>query len=378
MQKDNQRINTKRPEDFLDLIRREKRGRLKVYLGSAAGVGKTYRMLSEGQRLKESGIDVAIGYLEPHERAETIAQAEGLEQIPGLMVPHGKLMLREMDLDAVIKRHPNVALIDELAHTNTPDSKNQKRYQDVEALLDAGINVITTLNVQHLESLYNIVEDATGIKVSERIPDAVVAKADQIIDVDLEAEDLIERLKSGKIYKLDRVDAALKNFFSLPNLNRLREIALSETANLLDKRQREKFEVKVKPSALNKIMVRIRGSESKSESEAVLRRASRLASQLNADWYLVHVSTVKNESRLLSPEIENVSQILELARKMGAETIELKDEDVPGALIRFARANGITHLVQSHASPRKFWQVFRKSHTEVLIQNLPDVQIIMV
>jgi two-component system sensor histidine kinase KdpD len=371
-------MDNKTPEDFLEIIKREKRGSLKVYLGSAAGVGKTYRMLLEGHRLKDNGVDVAIGYLEPHERAETIAQIKKLEQIPVRIVSHGNLQLREMDTDTVIKRHPTVALVDELAHTNAPGSKNTKRYQDVDELLDAGINVITTLNVQHLESLYNVVEQVSGIKVAERIPDAVVAKADQIVVVDLEAEDLVERLKTGKIYKLDRVDTALNNFFSLQNLNRLREIALSEAANLLDKRQREKFQISTKLSALNKVMVRIRGSESITESEAVLRSASRLASQLNAEWYLVHVSTIEHESRRLSPEQGRLSKIFELAKKMGAQVFEIKEEDVPGALIRFSRANGITHLVQSHPAPKRFWQVFRKSYTEILIQKLPDVHIIMV
>jgi two-component system sensor histidine kinase KdpD len=369
----------KTPEDFLDLINREKRGSLKVYLGSAAGVGKTYRMLLEGHRLKENGVDVAIGYLEPHERVETLAQVRDLEQIPVRFVTHGSLTLREMDVAAVIARHPTVALVDELAHTNPEGSTHSKRYEDVEELRDAGINVITTLNVQHLESLYNIVEQATGIKVAERIPDSVVANADQIVDVDLEAEDLIERLKAGKIYKLDRVTTALNNFFSLQNLNRLREITLSETANLLDKRQRVTFETAAsKPSALNKIMVRLRGSETKEKSEAVLRSASRLANQLNAEWYLVHVSSLHEESRSLSPDRDRLEKIFELAKQSGAKTIELKDEDIPGALIRFARANGITHLVQSHSEPRKFWQVFRKTYTEVLIQNLPDIHIIMV
>jgi two-component system sensor histidine kinase KdpD len=370
--------SNKTPEDFLELIKRETHGSLKVYLGSAAGVGKTYRMLLEGHRLKDNGVDVAIGYLEPHERAETIAQVKDLEQIPVCIVPHGNLKLREMDVEAVLKRHPTVALIDELAHTNAPGSHNQKRYQDIEELRKAGINVITTLNVQHLESLYNIIEQSTGIRVSERIPDEVVANADQIVDVDLEAEDLIERLKAGKIYKLDRVDAALNNFFNLHNLNRLREITLSETANLLDKRQREKLLVKSKKSALNKIMVRLRGSEPLSKSEAVLRSASRLAAQLNAEWYLVHVLSVEEESKTLSPDRDKISKIFELAKKMGAKTIELKDEDVPGALIRFAKANGITHLVQSHSESKKFWQIFRKTYTETLINNLPEVHIIMV
>ena len=190
---------TKTPEDFLKLLKAEKRGKLKVYLGSAAGVGKTYRMLGEGKQLNQNGIDVVIGYVEPHERPETIAQAEGLEFVPPKMVAHGNLTLKEMDLDAVLKRKPAVVLVDELAHTNAPGSKNVKRYQDVEEILNAGISVITTLNIQHLESLYNDIENATGIKVNERIPDDIVGDADLVVNVELEAEDLIARLKAGKL-----------------------------------------------------------------------------------------------------------------------------------------------------------------------------------
>ncbi len=362
------------PDDFLELIKNKRRAKLKVYLGSAAGVGKTYAMLSEGHRLKECGVDVVIGYLEPHERADTIARAKGLEEVPVRMVTHGRLNLREMDPEAVIRRRPTVALVDELAHTNAPGSRNEKRYQDVIELLDAGINVITTLNIQHFESLFNIVEDATGIKVAERIPDEVVARADQVVDVDLEAEDLIERLKAGKIYKPDRIDAALSHFFSQKNLTRLREIMLSETANLLDKRQRDTSEP-IKPATLHKVMVRIRGGEE--NPEAMLRGAARLANQLNAEWYVVHVVTLEEETRRLSHDYEKVPRIMELARSMGAETVMIKDEDIPGALVQFAKANGITHLVQGHPAPKKWWKKFRKNYTEILLERLPDVHIIM-
>lgn len=370
------KAKNKTPEDFLNLLKAEKRGKLKVYLGSAAGVGKTYRMLLEGKQLKANGVDVVIGYMEPHERPETIAQAEGLEVVSPKMVPHGNLQLKEMDLDTILKRKPTVVLVDELAHTNAPDSKNIKRYQDVEELLNAGIDVITTLNIQHLESLYNDIENATGIKVNERIPDDVVGDADLVVNVDLEAEDLIARLKAGKIYKLDRITTALNNFFSLQNLTRLREISLSETANFLDKRQREKFDSASKQSALNKVMVRIRGQEK--NVDIILRKASRLASQLNAEWYVVYVSTLKDETKVLSPERDTIKNILATAEKMGAQVITLKDEDIAGALTQFAKANGITHLLQSHPLPRKFWDFFHKSVTEELIQNLPNTHIIMV
>ena len=364
------------PEDFLELIKREKRGKLKVYLGSAAGVGKTYRMLNEGRILKKEGADVVIGYMEPHDRPETSAQAEGLEVVPPIIISHGHLQLKEMDLQGVIKRHPKIVLVDELAHTNAPGSKNKKRYEDVEELLTAGISVITTLNIQHMESLCSIVEKATGVKVTERIPDVVVAQADLIVNIDIEADDLIERLKAGKIYKLDRIDAALNNFFSVQNLTRLRELALSEMANLLDKRQREKFHVPAKQSALNKVMVVVRGRAA--NTEAMLRNAARLASQLNAEWYVVHVSTTAEEIRPLDPQQDEIAEIMKLAESMSAQIIILKDDNVGQALVQFARANGITHLVQGHPGKKALFGKFRKSVSDILIESLPDVHIIMI
>lgn len=364
------------PDDVLKLSERKKRGYLKIYLGSAAGVGKTYRMLLKAQHLKEIGTDVVIGYVEPHERPDTIALTQGLKIVPPRITKHSNLELKEMDVEAVIKRHPTVVLVDELAHTNAPGSKNKKRYEDVEELLNAGINVITTLNIQHLESLYNVVEEATGVKVAERIPDSVVAQADLITNVDIEADDLIERLRDGKIYKLDRIDAALNNFFTPQNLTRLRELTLSEMANLLDKRQREKFNIAVRPSALNKVMVRIRGEEP--DADAILRSASRLAAQLNAEWYVVHVSTAADESRALDPHHERIAAIGKLAKDMGAQVITLKDENIAQSLIQFAHANGITHLVQGHPMKKAFLGKLHKSITDVLIENLPEVHIIMI
>jgi two-component system sensor histidine kinase KdpD len=203
-----------KPELFLDLIRRQQRGRLKIYLGFAAGVGKTYEMLQEGSRLRRQGIDVVIGYVEPHARPETIAQIGDLEQVPRRRIEYRGVVLEEMDVDAVLRRRPTIVLVDELAHTNAPGSRNPKRYLDVEEILRAGINVITTLNIQHLESLHDIVERFTGVRVKERLPDYVVTMADQLVNVDLSAEDLRERLQQGKIYPADRVPVALENFFT--------------------------------------------------------------------------------------------------------------------------------------------------------------------
>src|SRR5579884_2387003 len=196
------------PEQFLSLIREQQRGRLKVYLGFAAGVGKTYEMLQEAHRLKRQGVDVAVGVVETHGRAETAALLDGLEQVPRRRIEYRGVVLEEMDLDALLARKPTVALVDELAHTNAPGSRNAKRYQDVEELLWAGIHVVSTLNVQHLESLYDIVERATGVKVKERIPDYVVGEADQLVNVDVSAEDLRERLQAGKIYPSERIERA--------------------------------------------------------------------------------------------------------------------------------------------------------------------------
>src|SRR5262245_13604140 len=231
-----------KPERFLALIREQQRGRLKVYLGFAPGVGKTYEMLQEGQRLKQQGVDVVVGVVETHGRAETAALLAGLEVVPRRRVEYHGVVLEEMDLDAVLARRPQVCLVDELAHTNAPGSRHGKRYQDVEELLRAGVHVISTMNVQHLESLYDLIEQFTGVKVKERVPDYVLGLADQIVNVDVSAEDLQERLRGGKVYPNERVQAALENFFKENNLTRLRESALEEIAHRLDSRRRERAE----------------------------------------------------------------------------------------------------------------------------------------
>ena len=232
------------PDDFLTIIRRQQLGKLKIYLGPSPGVGKTYQMLVEGNRLRKQGVDVVIGYVEPHDRPETTAQIGELEIVPPLVAKYHGITLKEMDLDAVLARKPTIALVDELAHTNAPQSRNRKRYEDVQDLLRAGINVIATVNIQHFESLYNIVEDVTGVKVKERVPDEIITQADQVVNIDLPAEDLLERLQAGKIYPKERVEAALANFFTSKNLSRLREMTLSETANILDRRNREGAETR--------------------------------------------------------------------------------------------------------------------------------------
>ncbi|MCE0484390.1 MAG: universal stress protein [Methylacidiphilales bacterium] len=364
------------PEDFLHLIQRQNRGKLKVYLGSAAGVGKTYSMLAEGNRLKQRGIDVVIGYVEPHKRPETTAQIGKLEIIPPRIVLYHGIEIREMDLQAILDRKPTLVLVDEFAHTNAPGSKNQKRYEDVQELLDAGINVITTLNVQHLESLYNVIEAGTGIKVKERIPDSVVAQADQIINIDLPAEDLIDRLKSGKIYELDRVDYAINNFFTESNLTRLREITFSEVANFLDRRQRMLTPDTNKPSSMAKIMVAI--SSRGPHPETLLRKTARLASQLNAQWYVVYVRTDKEAPHKIPAETHRrLTDTLEIAQKMGGTVVILKDNNIARALSSFAKDYGITHAVMGKSKPRSGLRRLLPSLVDRLSSPLSGVDIIL-
>jgi two-component system sensor histidine kinase KdpD len=364
------------PEDFLHLIQRQARGKLKVYLGSSAGVGKTYSMLIEGNRLRQRGVDVVIGYVEPHERPETTAQIDKLEIIPPRVTLYHGIEIREMDLDAILKRKPTIVLVDEFAHTNSPGSKNQKRYEDVLELLDAGISVITTLNVQHLESLYNVIEVATGIKVKERIPDSIVAQADQIINIDLPAEDLIERLKAGKIYPPDRVERAMGNFFTESNLTRLREITFSEVANFLDRRQRLLRPDSNKPSSMAKVMVAI--SSLGPHPETLLRKTARLANQLNAQWYVVYVRTNKEApDKILAETHRRLTDTLEIAQKMGGTVLVLKSNDIVTALTSFALDYGITQVVMGKSNPRKGWKRFSPSIVDRLSTSLDGVDIIL-
>ena len=275
------------PEQFLNLIRRQTRGRLKVYLGSAAGVGKTYAMLREGNRLKAQGVDVVIGLVETHGRAETAEQIGDLEIIPPRVVEYRGVTLREMDVDAILARRPTICLVDELAHTNAPGSRHPKRYQDVEDLLHAGIHVIGNVNIQHLESLYDEIERVTNVKVKERIPDRILAEADQLVNVDVSVEDLIERLNTGKIYPADRISTALENFFTPSNLTRLREIALTEIAHLIDRRNRRAEADQFPLSATDRVMVGI--SSRSPNAPALLRKTARIADRLNAPWYAVYI-----------------------------------------------------------------------------------------
>ena len=343
-----------RADNFLRLIRRAGRGRLKVYLGYGAGVGKTYQMLLEGHRLKDEGIDVVVGLVETHGRPETARLIEGLEVVPRRRQEYRGVVLEEMDLDAVLARKPQVALIDELAHTNVPDSRNPKRYQDVQDILAAGIHVITTLNIQHLESLYDTVEKATRVKIRERIPDTVLGEADQLVNVDLTTEDLRKRLLEGKVYPPERIQTALENFFKAANLEKLRELTLRELAAQIDQRRRETPEEEAAGTP-DQIMVCL--SSRGPNSEMLLRYASRLAGKLNRNWYAVYVQTPSEEPTVIDSHTQRIlSGTLTLAKQLGAMVFTYKGEDIPDTLLRFAREYRVGTIVVGCPSPIPAWK----------------------
>jgi two-component system sensor histidine kinase KdpD len=364
------------PEHFLSLIQRQKRGRLKIYLGYAAGVGKTYEMLQEGQRLKRQGVDIVIGMVETHGRPETAAQIGDLEQLPRRRIEYHGVVLEELDLDALLQRNPTVALVDELAHTNAPGSRNAKRYQDVEELLRAGINVISTLNIQHLESLHDIIEKATGVRVKERIPDYVLGLADQIVNVDLSAEDLRERLEGGKVYPKERIATALQNFFTPANLSQLRELAMEEIAHRLDQR-RQQTEQGNERTGSERLMVCL--SSRSPFTASLLRKGSRLADRLNAPWYAVYIQTPReNLERVDAQTQRQINNALTLATQLGATIFTFKGSDVVDTIAAFVKEYGITHIMLGRTQRPWYRRWFGQSVLDRLIRTVPGVDVVVV
>ncbi|AGA29679.1 sensor protein KdpD [Singulisphaera acidiphila] len=365
------------PEHFLNLIRRQERGRLKVYLGSAAGVGKTYSMLREGQRLKKQGVDVAIGIVETHGRVETAEQLGDLEIIPPVVIEYRGVTLREMDLDGILARRPTVCLVDELAHTNAPGSRHGKRYQDVEELLRVGIHVITTVNIQHLESLYDEVERVTGVKVKERLPDSVLGEADQIVNVDISAEDLLERLNAGKVYPPERAERALENFFTSANLTRLREFTLAEMAHLIDRRTRRTEADRSQASATERVMV---GMSSRSpNAPALMRKAARLADRLNAPWYAVYIQTPAEDLTRIDAATQRVlGKNLELAQQLGGIPMTFRGKDVASTISAFAHEYGIKVIIVGKTNQPWHRRLLRGSILEQILNQSEGVDVMVV
>jgi len=374
---------------FLELVTRRERGKLKLYIGMAAGVGKTYRMLQEAHDLRRRKVDVVVGYVETHGRAETEAQLGDLEVVPRRRIEYRGVVLEEMDVDAVIARRPQVALVDELAHTNVPGSRHAKRWQDVTLLLDEGINVISAVNVQHLESLNDVVERELGVTVRETVPDWVAAQADQVVNLDLAADDLRQRLREGKIYRPDKVEAALANFFTDENLSTLRELALREVANSVD-RTREQREQGTRPAdhgasrapvaapkTVDRVMVCL--SSDPPLSRVLLRKASRIAGRLNSDWYCVYVQTSAERADKIDTAVQRrLVDNIQLAQSMGAEVTKLEGEDVAEALARFAAERRVTLAVVGATRRSRWYRLRRGSVVERLLEARSGLDVLVV
>ncbi|MBN9519498.1 universal stress protein [bacterium] len=365
-----------RAEQFLALIRRQQRGRLKVYLGFAPGVGKTFEMLQEAHRLVKQGVDVVVGVVEAHGRPETAALVEGLEQVPKRRVEYRGIVLEEMDVAAVLARRPTVVLVDELAHTNAPGGKHAKRYEDVDELLREGVNVLSTLNIQHLESLYDTVERVTGTRQKERVPDAVLQQADQVVNVDLPAEDLQDRLRQGKVYPPDRAARALEHYFTSPNLEQLRELALEHLAHLLDRRRQER-QGGGEPGGSERVMVCV--SSRSPNAPRLLRAGARLADRLGAPWYAVYVQTPRESAEKVDAATQRrVADTLEQARLANGVPLQFRGADVAAAVAGFAREYGITHIVVGR-SRRPGWRAWLgPSLLDRITRAVPEATVVVV
>lgn len=332
--------NDNNAEHFLDLIRKSRKGKFKLYIGMAAGVGKSYRMLQEAHSLLQNGVDVKIGYIETHNRADTLAMVDGLPVIPRKQVYYKGKELEEMDLQAIINLHPEVVIVDELAHTNIPGSKHEKRWQDVIEILEAGINVISAVNIQHLESLNDLVKDITGIEVAERVPDSVLKIADEIVNIDLTADDLIDRLKAGKIYAQEKVQQALANFFKPESILQLRELALKEVAGQIER----KVETQIPKNQTykhEKLMACI-GTNEKT-ARTIIRKTARLAGYYNAQWWVLFVETPKETpDKIALDKQRHLINNFKLATELGANVLKIKHERVSKGILSTVEEKGIT------------------------------------
>jgi len=363
--------NRPTPESLLAKLRQGERANLRVYIGAAPGVGKTYQMLEDAHLLKKQGVDIVVAVVEPHGREDTRAMIGNLECVPLRRIEYRGVTLEDMDLDAIIARHPTVAIVDELAHTNVPGSKNRKRYQDVLDLLDAGISVITAVNIQHLESLNDVVNRTTGVRVRETIPDHFLRRADEVVNVDVSVETLRTRLRQGKIYDVAKIEQALNNFFRKGNLSALRELALRQVATdqatkAQDYREREGLDHAVIPE---KVMVAM---ASRGSAKKLLRVGSRVAGRLASDWYAVYVETPGEEPGFIKPvDHAALQRNIRFAQELGAKVVKLKSRRVADALIDFAKREGITQVIFGQTS-RSRWQILL--HGSILNRFLREVR----
>jgi two-component system sensor histidine kinase KdpD len=328
------------PDYFLNLLRRSRRGKFKVYIGMSAGVGKTYRMLQEAHAMLRNGVNLKIGYIETHSRPETHALLEGLPVVPRREVFYKGKRLEELDLNALLILRPEWVIVDELAHTNIPGSKNEKRWQDVVELLEAGINVITAVNIQHIESINDDVRLITGIEVKERVPDSFLQMADEVVNIDLTADELITRLKEGKIYEKSKVETALGNFFQPDKILQLRELALREVTSQVER----KVETEVtRPQQLRPERFLACISSNHETARKIIRKTARLANYYHSQWYVLYVQVPREATDKIPLDLQrHLINNFQLATEMGAEVIKIDNPNVPGAIMRVTEEKEIT------------------------------------
>ena len=329
-------------QHFLDLIKKSRRGKFKIYIGMSAGVGKTFRMLQEAHALLRNGIDVKIGYVETHGRAETAALLEGLPIIPRRKLFYKGKELEEMDVQAIINLRPEVVIIDELAHTNIEGSKNEKRWQDVLDIIEAGINVISALNIQHIESLNGEILQITGVEVKERVPDSVLIAADEVVNIDLTADELIARLKEGKIYQAEKIETALRNFFKTSHILQLRELALKEVASQVER----KVETEVPRNiALRHERFMACISSNEKTARTVIRKTARLANYYHSKWYVLYVQTpAESNDKIPLDKQRHLINNFKLATELGAEIIKVESRHIAKSIAEQVEARGITTI----------------------------------
>ncbi len=359
------------PETLLAKIKESEQASLRIYIGHAAGVGKTYRMLEDAHELRRQGVDIVLGLIEPHGRFETEALVDGLERSQLKRIEYRGSVFEELNLEEILARDPQIVIVDELAHTNVPGSKHQKRYEDVLELLDAGISVITAINIQHMESLNDAVARITGVQVRETVPDSFFKRANEIVDIDISVEMLRTRLRQGKIYPVEKIQQALNNFFRKGNLSALRELALrqvatDQAAKAHDYREREGLEQAAIPE---KVMVAM---ASRGSAKRILRGGARIAGRLATDWFAVYVETPKEEPGRIDPhDYVVLEENIRFAKELGAKVMKLKGRRVADTLIEFARREGITHVVFGQ-SARSRWDVLL--HGSVINRFLREVR----
>src|SRR5580692_334790 len=364
------------PEAMLEAARREdsKAGRLKIFVGAAPGVGKTYEMLQAARAKRGEGVDVVVGVVETHGRKETQALLEGLEVIPGRRLEYRGQRLEEMNIDAIIARRPKLVLVDELAHTNAPGSRHPKRYLDVEELLDAGIDVFTTLNIQHLESLNDVVAKITRIRVRETVPDSIIDRADDVEVVDLTPEDLIQRLKEGKVYVPAQAERAVRHYFQPGNLTALRELALRRTAQRVDEQMvsyMRAHAISGPWAAGERVLV---GVNEDPGCAALVRYVRRFADRLRAPWTAIHVETSRTH-RLSEAARDRIADCQRLAQRLGGEAVTVPATDVTQGLIDYAHDNNFTHVVIAKSRRSRWSELWRGSNTHRLIRRAGDLHV---